>query len=524
MIYKPLKNIGRQLSGYKISMMPRGGIDKESYEQVMDLEHALSIINYIPKGYGLLKRGGLNKIFERAGANPITLLKEFTSGVWIFGYSTKIEAYNTTTEAFTSIKTNFSSNSGFDGARVGEYFFVCNGVDKLWRIDNVLAIAEVAASPVFSGIKAIGARLYGWYGSQIQYSEVDDGSNPPFDGWTTTTAADSGGTVNYRNAGTIRSVCQLGQYTVAFSDNGFFAFYINTLDSNGTLKKVEVIQNYTEDFGGARGAIETPQGIYYVNEAGLWQMVSTGITNTPMSRQQVLTSTLLGSKYFENVDQASTDLVYDAQQKCIFVTCAKDSTVNNLVIGCAIDRKNAFFEIKGWNINRFAKSGQTIYGASSVKTTVYELFSGSDDDGLNIGTVYHQEIPLGTLFHKHSLGGVYAGGFLSPSTVNEIRFDIYNVNGKLITDKEIYEWTAQNTEGSYDEWASAMWGESGWGGQVDTSGLVESFDGGSPRINNLQRLRVKITGGDKLPQIINWIAVKTTQKEPIKRRHITRTT
>ncbi|GAH24003.1 unnamed protein product, partial [marine sediment metagenome] len=74
---------------------------------------------------------------------------------------------------------------------------------------------------------------------------------------------------------------------------GFFAWLINTIDSAGTLKKVEIIQNYTEDYGGARGAIETPHGIYYLNEAGLWQMVAVGQTDVPMSRQQVLTSTLL---------------------------------------------------------------------------------------------------------------------------------------------------------------------------------------------------------------------------------------
>lgn len=505
-------------------MLAKAGIDKESYAQTMDLNHALTIVNYIPYKYGMEKREGILNIFERAGANPITLLKEFTSNVWIFGYSTKIEAYNMTTATFTTIKDNFSANSGFDGDRYGEYFFVCNGVDKIWRIDNALAIAEVSASPICSGLKIIGPRLYAFNlstdSTAIKYSEVDDASNPPFDSWAVTTAADTAGTVNYRNAGTIRALAQLGQYTVAFSDSGFFAFYINTIDSGGTLKKVEVIQNYTQDFGGARGAIETPYGIYYVNEAGLWQMVAAGVTNTPMSRQQTLVSTLLGSKYFEGVSQTSLDLVHDAQRKCIFITMAKDSTSNNLVVGCKLDLNNAFFEIRNWNINRFAKIGQTIYGASSVKTTVYQLFNGYDDDGLAIGTEYYQEIPLGTLFHKHSLGGLYAGGFLSPSTTLQIKFDIYDVNGQLQTDKGVYEWTAQNSEGSFDEWASAMWGQSAFGGGFDTTGLIESFDGGSPKISNLQRLRVRIVGGDKLKHILNWIAIQTTQKQAIRRRHI----
>jgi len=329
--------------------------------------------------------------------------------------------------------------------------------------------------------------------------------------------------VSYRNAGTIRSVLQLGELTVALSDKGFFAFLINTIDSAGTLKKVEVIQNYTEDYGGARGAISTPQGIFYLNEAGLWQLVAAGSTDTPMSKQQMLTSTLLGSKYFKGVDQTSSDLVYDVQQNCILAAVAKDSASNNLVIGLQLDLK-AFFEITNWNINRFAKSGDTIYGASSVKTTVYQLFDGYTDDGLAIPTEYEQEIPLKALFHAHKLLGAYSGGFLSPSSELTVRFSIYDIDGDYAADKAKYLWTANSSNSEYDEWGSARFGESAFGGGFDKAGLVESFGGGSVRINNLQRLRVKITGGDKLRHIISWLAVKTERKNVIRRRNYTQLT
>lgn len=499
----------------------------EDLLQVMSLDYALKIVNYIPYRYGLERRKGLGKIFERTGANPITLLKEFTPGVWIFGYSTYIEAYDTATGLFTVIKSNFSANLGFGGDRYGEYFFTCNGVEKIHRIGSDLSITEITDSPVCSGLKVIGPRLYAFNlstdESAIQYSEVDDASNPPFDNWTNTTAADAGGKINYRNAGAIRSVCQLGQVTVAFGDKGFFAWIINTVDSNGTMKKIEVVQNYTEDYGGATGAIETPVGIFYLNEAGLWQMVASGNTDTPMSKQQILTSTLLGSKYFEGIAQTSVDLVHDVNQNCIFVTCAKDSDTNNHIIGFKIDLK-ALFEIKGWNINRFAKIGENLYGASSTKTTVYELFKGYDDDGLNVGYEYYQEIPLKTLFHAHKLLEAYAGGFLSPSSAPKIRFDIYDRDGNLVQDKAKYEWSANSSSFDYDEWGSAKWGDSAWGGDFNRAGLVESFGGGSPLINDLQRLRIKVTGGDKLRNILSWIAVKTQRKGPIKRRNFSQIT
>lgn len=671
-IYTPLKVKSFPRSGYRTSMMPKKGMNREDLSQLMSMDYALSIVNYIPYGYGLEIRKGLEKIFERAGsAYAVTLLKEWFDGLWIFGYGTKIESYDMNTGVFTTIKSNFSMNDGFDGTSYGDYFLTCNGVEKIHRIyqqisvsvqttktiivslttgsisigdiltnttnsvtgtvvsagyltattmvvtingftgswvsgnnlsggslvgasinkvqlltvgqkitgqtsgatamvleitgndssgtvvlgdingtpqngeiftdkngEQVIStsavsfqIAEIVDSPVCGGLKSIGPRIYAFRlstdSTSVKFSAVDDGTNPPFTNWTETTASDTAGHVNYRNAGPVRSVVQLGQFTVVFSDKGFYAFYISTItdQADGTLKKTEIIQNYTEDYGGARGAIETPLGVFYLNEAGLWQMVAVGATYTPMSQQQILTSTLLGSAYFKNVNQSEVDLIHDVNQKCIFVTCAKDSASNNLVIGYKLDLK-AFFEFKNWNISRFAKSGNDIYGASSIKTTVYKLFEGYDDDGLDIGTEYYQEIPLNTLFNLHSLNGIYAGGFLSPSSELRIRFDTYSRTGQIIYDKEIYKWTVSETEGAqdYDEWGSAKWGDSSIGGGMDTAGLVESFGGGSPRVNNMQRLRIRITGSGQLRHILSWISAKTQQKGEAKRRNFTRIT
>lgn len=524
MSYTPLKISGSPQTSYSNSLMPRSGINKEDFSQVVDFNFALDLINYIPQRFGLEKRRGQLKIAERVGAFPVTLLEEFLPNVWIVGYSTKIEAYNANTGTWTTIKSNFSANNGFDGERYGQFFLVCNGVEKIWRIDNALAITEIANSPVCSGIKIIGARAYAYNlstdSTAVQYSDIDDGSDPPFDDWNETSAADTGGHVSYRNAGTVRSVCQQGQFTVVFSDKGFYAFLINVVDSAGTLKKVEVIQNYTTDYGGARGAIETQDGIYYANEAGLWLMTQVGSTDTPMSRQQVLVSVLLSNKFFEGVDQTSIDIIQDISQKIILMTCAKDSTRNNLVLGFKPELK-AMFQIKGWNINRFAKSGEEIYGASSVKATFYKLFSGYDDDGFSIGTYVRQEVPLKTLYHAHSLSEFLAGGQLSQGAEYKIAFDIYDIMGLFQKDKAVCLWIAGAGNLSYSEWASANWGNSGYGGTDDNGGMVNSFDGGSPVISNFQRLIYSISSGDKLPHVLNWIAFKTTRKQPILRRHIT---
>jgi len=672
-MYKPLDVKSGFSNTSNVSLMPKEGENLLDLPQLLDTNYAQVIINYIPERYGLDKRKGLDKIFERAGANPITLLKEYTTGEWIFGYAEKIEAYNEDTEAYTTIKDDFKANSGFGGARYGDYFLVINGVDKMQRIykemtgeayyddsttntlvysgktvdfvvgqvvtgslsgatatvtadsgtfpvatgtltvtaiagdfqiaealsgagggaassvssmnaltvgDKVtgatsgatgilleitgagtatqtyviglrsgefdngeaitddqtvkgkglttstlnFAIKETTDAPICNGIKIIGSRAYAFNlltdNTQIQYSPVDDGSNPPFDNWTTGTDADEGGTVNYRNAGTVRSVVQLGAYTVGFSDDGFFAFILNTLDSAGTLKKVEVIQNYTEDFGGATGAIETPIGIFYVNEAGLNQMVEVGATNAPYSRQDVLTSKLLGSKYFESADQSQVDLVYDKKQNCIFTTLSQDSENNNLVIGYKLDQK-AFFRIKGWNINRWAKSGQDIYGASSIKTTVYKCFQGYDDDGLSIGTEYQQELKIGNLWSKNKLKGGYIQGFLSHDTKVYVSYNIYTEQGKPIDDKLKFSWVADRREDVHAGFDAARFDRIAFDGGVDLGDMVECFGGNSGRISNMQRLVVNMSCSDKLHHIINWTSALIENKGAIKRRNMT---
>ena len=594
-MYQPLKMKGRPMTKFATSTMPRKGMNVEDTSQLLSMDYALNLMNYIPKRYGLQKRAGLENIFERVGANPITLLKEYRTGVWVIGYAGKIEIYDTNISTWYTLKDDFSAGDGFDGDDYGDYFITTNGVERPYRLSMTLAydtqtanfatglkmtgatsgatatiledtdagatgtltignivgvfqddeiitdsatgsatvngvlvyaITELSNAPICGGIKIIGARCFAFRleedQSAVQFCDIDDGSNPPFDDWNKSTAVDEGGSANYRNAGTARTVVQLGPATVVFSDNGFYAFLIHQLDSAGTLKKIEVIQNYTEDYGGARGAIETPVGVFYMNEAGLWQMVAAGQTDVPMSKQQYLTSTLLGSKYFAGINQTSADLVHDVNQNCILITCAKNSAFNNLIIGMEMDLK-AFFTFKNWNINRFAKSGQTIYGASSIKTSVYKCFDGYADDGFAIGTECYYEVPMNGLFFANQLDETYIAGLLSPSSELSIIYDIYNLDGDFEAAKETYLWSANTgSSESYDEWGSAEYG-SAFGGAYkgsDTDGLVESFAGGSPRISNFQRLRIKIKGEDQLPHILTWMNTKITQKGAIKRRNL----
>lgn len=508
-------------TGVVITMAPKGE-NLHDLPQLLDAQFALKIQNYLISATGQLeKRKGIEKIFEVAGNVKITMLEKYTSDIFIFGYGTTIAKYTISTDTVDTIKADFSSNSGFNGRRYGDYFLVCNGVDKMWRMDNTFTIAEISASPICDNLLIANNRVVALALSTnkgaAKYSAIDDGTDPPFNNWTEGTAADTAGTVYFRNAGNIQSAEMLGDQIVVFADDGKWAFFINTIDSAGTLTKIDVFQMYRVDFGGARGAISTSAGLFYVNEAGLWQLTSVGQPNIKFSDQESRVSVLLGDTFFDNLDFTDTTLVHDAKNGFIFISCRKSSSSNNLVLAYNIDNKS-FSEIDGWNIERFLNVGQIIYGSSSVKTVVYKCFSGYDDDGLEIGTDYLQELKLGDLSTRQMLMGCYSQGFLSIGTTINVKFDIYNVVGIIKEDKLAYAWTAQSNNNLSNGWGTAGYGLSAWGGDLDVGGLIESFDGCRPFIRNFQRIRLHITSSDKLPHTINWVSLSAKVKAPIRRR------
>ena len=524
MAYAPLKVRSQNRRNINVSAMARKGLNLEGLPEMMDLNYAKKIVNYIPYSYGIGTRGGLETQDEIEDITEgMTLCKYFTDGNFILGYGTTIVAWNILTGIFTTIKDDFSASTRWGGGRYGEYFFVTNGVDKPYRIDNALSETIINNAPICDDITFIGPRAVAISSSTdetaVQISEVDDGTNPPFNNWTTTTAATAGAIVRYRNAGKARCCVPIGNIHVVFSDDGYFAFTVDQLDSAGTLKKIENIQDYVTDFGGGRGAISTPKGIFYFNEAGLWQMTQVGQTDVPYSRQQKLTTVLLNDSYFNDASFDNADLIYDEAQKIVLGTYAQGSSVNNKVIGYKISEKiEAIFEIDGWTLNRFTKYDGKIYASSSTDGKIFECFKGHTDDELEISCEYTQELPLKTLWAKHSMREFYAKGFLSIDTVIDVNFDIYDKDGMPVPSKKVSRWTPQRNDNLNDGWGNASWGQSSWGGDFDLSSMVESFDGCRPKIANAQRISVRFTSAVTEPHIINWFSGIVEDKAPIRKR------
>lgn len=572
------------------TFMGKKGLDLRDLPQILSAEYMLKCVNYnITTDGRLEKRKGYSELFTTTDIPRI--LDNYTSDLIVFQDGTSTKIYRISTGATVTVKNNWSTGRQV-GLRYGDYFFVCNGVEKIHRISQTLAydaqtvnftvgelitggtsgatatvlsdadsgatgtltlgniigtfadnelitgsvtgsatvngvltfaITEMTQSPRAKVLAAIEGRLYAGNlqddSTAVAYSEKDDGSNPPFDGaWTVATGANDPGKVFFRNAGAVQSIVPLGQFTVVFGEFGKWAFYQNIFDSAGTLSKADVFQLAKEDLGGL-GALLTDDGVFYVNDAGLWQMVSMGQQDVPQSDQEFLISTLLGKSYFEDIDFSNAAIAYDELRRIVLVTCAKDSDTNNLVLVYNIDMKS-FVTFSGWNITNFLTIQNQLYAASSIEESVYKLFDGFSDGGNEIAAEYLQEINGTPMEYRSILKGLYCQGQLSPSTTIRIHLDIYNAQGRVRLNAKEYDWSPSSTLSIYDEWGSAGWGTAGYGGDNETQGLVEDFNGCRPMIRNYQRLRLRLTESSETPHIINWFKMYEEIKVPIIRRKL----
>lgn len=504
-----------------ISLMGKSGLNYKDLGEFMNPAFALKNENFfVQNNRGLSKRAGLIKLKEIAGNKAITMHEQW-KGYHIIGYDKTVAAFNPTTGIVTNIKTDWNTSDKFSGSPYGDYFLVGNLGNKIHYVTEVGGVftpVEIAGAPYASIIKAIGPRLYAANGTDVYYCAVDVGTNPPFTDWTVAATATAGGKVSFRNAGTINSICSLGDIIVCFGNTGKFAFRINVQsDGTGTVVKVEEVIIDRVDMGGASGAITTPKGLYYVNDAGLWQIISLGQPNIAFSDQETLSSVNLGTEYFKDISLTSADIVYYARYNTVLVTCAKQSVQNNHIIAYNPEIQ-AFSTFRNWNIGRWMSFENEIYGGSSVKTAIYHCFAGYSDDGAAITAEYQQELKCGNLWTRQMLYGGYIKGLLNPLSVVNVALDVYDVTGKLIRNKAQYSWTAQTNTNKSDGWGTASWGNSAWGGDVDNSGLIESFDGFHSFIRNFQRIQVRIIESSLLPLQVDWFSLDTRVKTNIRRR------
>jgi len=423
------------------------------------------------------------------------------------------DAGATGTLTLGNISGTFADNEALTDATTG--VAVVNG-------ELQYVATEITNAPKAKVLKAIDTRLYAGNleGEEqaVQYSEVDDGTNPPFTAWSNTTVATAGGKVYYRSAGDVNVIDNLGNIIIIGANEGKWAFTIDTIDSGGTLTKIDNTVMYRID-SGMYASVQTDAGVFYVNKEGLWQLTSVGQSDVRYSDQEQLTSQLLGNTYFDDATLDQAYLVSDDKRNSVYLTYKNSSDQNNAILVYNTELK-AFSTFKGWNMTRFVKIDDLIYASGSLKAEIWETFSGYDDDGTDIYTRFLQEINVGGLANRKEILGQYFQGFLSQSTEINVSFDIYDKDGVFVDNKMDFTWDASGLSGGTDGYGVEGWGLTGWGVTSVDPGLIESFVGARGRIKNFQRIRIDLTCNDKIPHSVNWFSVQTKDKAPIRNRKL----
>lgn len=333
-----------------------------------------------------------------------------------------------------------------------------------------------------------------------------------------------GGLISWPEAGPANSCAQIGDIYVTFCTNGFYAWRI-TPSASGTAvyKSLDSIASRL-DLGGQRGAITTPIGLCVANKAGITAIYGLGLTNVPYSKQSKLLTAQIGNEFFQDVDFTDTDMVYDEAREYLYVTCAKNSSTNNLVLAIRSEGSGgsesgaqgaiSFFD---WPVKRFLKRSTGELFAVFNDGSLHALNVGSDDNGAPIHTEYLQELNFAQndLFNLEEW---FWKGELSPVSSINVSFDIYDKDMYFTQNVKNYTWAAKNSYGAPSGWGSSGWGASGWGGGSSVSGLVEDKDGARPGLRNLSRCRIRFTSDDYADHTINWMSGSVSFVRPDRKR------
>jgi len=531
-------NVNQRSKSVATTKLAEKGINLRELSQLLNPSEAQTIENYLMDAVGQLeKREGFTLLHDAVTATAPTMLEKFTDDIYMIGYGTTLAAYTISTGIFTVIKSNFLTGV-FSGQRYGNFFFVTNGTEAIGRVDAAtLTYATVAGSPIAKVLytfvapsgSTVGARLFAGNlstdASGIHYSDVDTGIDPPFANWTAGTGASSANTASFRLAGDLTSFSSIGSQIIAFYKDGSVGFRI-TIDGSSGAQVQDVQTDFVAgDFGGERGAINTPSGVFYTNETGVFQMTSGGQTNVPFSRVQSEISLSLGEELIASINFTNADLAFDSKRKLLLVTCARSSTVNNFILVYDTNRK-AWSTITGWTISRFLVDGELIFGVDASNVKLYQLFNGFSDNGKTIAAEYIQELNVNSLTGLSSLEEVMIQGQLSTNSLIDIKFDTYDRNGSFTSDATSAYGLQLSASAQANGIGSGGFGSS-YGVPYGASGavvpLANSTGQERSKIDEFSRIILRLNNSDELAHKINFVTLTVRDKALNWRRNNLRT-
>ncbi len=361
-------------------------------------------------------------------------------------------------------------------------------------------IAEIAGSPRAKILFIHDDRLFAGNTSsnktELLWSNKYSGSSVPFCSWYPTYYLSYyGGPGSFQNNsfGELKEIGAIGNQIVAVYDQGKAGFNLKVVNMVTSTAEVPNVNFQDGNFGNKGGIASTSKGIFYVNKFGVFQQTSASSRGLSFA---------LGRDYFSDIDFSNSDLIYASGVGKILITCARDSSTNNLVLAYDVEN-DAWSEITGWNIERFINYDAYTYGSSALNSKVYCLFDGLNDNGTNIACAYESgEIDFDQPLTIKKSKNFYAKGRLHSSSSFNLKFDIWDKKNKFIENKLSFTWNAD---------ADSV---------ADSDGLKESFAHSRIALRNYLKAKIKFTEESAYPLEINFMALDFEAKKDIKKSNI----
>jgi len=290
------------------------------------------------------------------------------------------------------------------------------------------------------------------------------------------------GNIALRELGRVNDFTQLGSQLVIFYENGKAGYRIT---DNGVNQIVPQDFAYMDN-GGFR-AINTGQGVFYTNEAGLWTLVSGGVTSQPFSTSENNPSRIFSDAFIEGIDFTDSDMIHDFERRLILVTAKETESYNDVLLWYNYENKS-FGKFTGWTVKNFMRIANDIYVGDSSDTRIYKLYTGTDDNGSDISTELKQEVNLGIDQLKKLKYTLIKGEFPTVGTEIAVNFDVYDDAGVKTTNY----FTGANIPTLTSTSTIERWKE-------------------RTNIRQCQRIVFKLTNSDQNAHTINYVQLGTQQ-------------
>jgi len=282
----------------------------------------------------------------------------------------------------------------------------------------------------------------GFVGSRVQWSvEYTDPLTLPFLDWTPTANVSDGdaGTYLMDDRGTVLSISSHKNRVYLFGEDGRGVYHLERIDVfNIGSSQISITDDSENDYGGFRGTETSKFGVAYANEGGAFfaNFAQGDSVNSDLFQ-------VIKDEEIEDFDLSDCDIIWDGK-RYMYYTFRKNSSVNNL-IKVFDTETGALSTFTNLLLSRFTRVDQgslnTIYCTSSVGVIIYEFQKGFTDDGKDIRwkVRYRQEDGGDNTLLK-SIEDVYHSGILSPDTLIEIRWNVWNRNNSAAQNAITYLW------------------------------------------------------------------------------------